>query len=212
MRRNDLARSFPALVAVFCTALAGAATAQQGDPFRPGHGLGVRNYRPKPLYEHRPSYPERIPREMRVPPRPYPGRPRGQSEPLLPQGFTMSRTWIARSGPVAAQSRELDRPRDIGDRLTSCWRPPELGGRQEVTIRLAYKRDGWPTAAPRITYASGARNAAERSDIRASILKAVRDCSPLRFTRGLASAIAGRPITIRFIAPAQPVQRQDPRS
>lgn len=209
--RRMVTAVLPALLLSGLT-LPAVATAQEGDPFRPGHGLGVRNYRPKPLYEHRPSYPERIPRDMRVPPRPNPGRPRGQSEPLLPQGFTMNRTWIAQSGPVAVQARELDRPRDIADRLSSCWRPPALKAQREVTIRLAFRRDGRPIAEPRITYTAGARNDVERNGIRASILKAVRDCGPLRFTPGLASAIAGRPITIRFIAPVHPVQAQHSRS
>jgi hypothetical protein len=154
------------------------------------------------LLHPRPVRPERVRPDMVIPPTPYPATPTPQSPGLLPYGFTMTRTWTAQASQVGSEAR-LDKPREVSDRLLACWRPPVMPVQQEVTIRLGFARDGRPIGIPRITYVGGALNESHREALRKSILKAISDCTPLRFTQGLASAIAGRPFAIRFIAPAQ---------
>lgn len=90
-------------------------------------------------------------------------------------------------------------PRDVARALSRCWRPPAEAGAVEATLRLAFARDGRLVGQPRVTYVK-AKDAAWRDDVRASALAAARACSPLRFTPGAASAMAGRIFAIRLIA------------
>jgi hypothetical protein len=67
-------------------------------------------------------------------------------------------------------------------------------------VRFAFKRDGEMIAPPFVTYAS--RDVAT-DDIRNVYHDAVQEaldrCTPLHFTDGMAGAIAGRPIAVRFV-------------
>ena len=69
----------------------------------------------------------------------------------------------------------------------------------EYTIRFALKRDGTLIAPPRMTYASHDAPAAMRDIYRTAIDAALKRCTPLHFSMGMAGAVAGRPIAIRFV-------------
>ncbi len=140
---------------------------------------------------------ERAPR-TRIPRTPYPDALYPDQSLPFPEGFTLN----AQAGAVTT-GRDIQRPGDVGRAIQSCWNAPRLDKRQEITIRLSFNRAGSVIGEPRITYAGGSElNEGEKGRLRASILKAVVDCAPLRFTPALASAIAGRPFAIRFVAPA----------
>jgi len=86
--------------------------------------------------------------------------------------------------------------------LRGCWVPPpknEARHGMEYTIRFAFKRDGELVAAPRMTYASHDAPAKVRDTYRGAIDAALKRCSPLHFSVGMGGAVAGRPITIRFV-------------
>lgn len=97
---------------------------------------------------------------------------------------------------------DLDSIGDLFAALRSCWTPPPADtARQDMqmTVRFSFKRDGGMIAQPRLTFAStGASN-----DIRATYLKAINmsldGCLPLKFTKSLGGALAGRPIAIRYV-------------
>jgi hypothetical protein len=101
-----------------------------------------------------------------------------------------------------ADDRKLDSIRDMFAALRACWVPPakdEARHGMEYTIRFAFKRDGEMVAPPRMTYASHDAPAAVRDTYRDSIDAALHRCTPLRFSDGMAGAVAGRPIAIRFV-------------
>jgi hypothetical protein len=158
----------------------------------------------KSLLHPQPVRPDPVRPNMQVPATPHPEALRPGPR-TYPPGFTMTREKPARRGE-GWQGRVspgvLERPAQISDALLACWRPPALAVRQEITVRLGFGRDGRPIGEPRITYIGGAQDGAHRETLRNSLLKAISDCTPLRFTPTLASAIAGRPFAIRFIAPA----------
>jgi hypothetical protein len=68
----------------------------------------------------------------------------------------------------------------------------------EYTIRFALKRDGTLIAPPRMTYPSH-DVPAMRDIYRTAIDTALNRCTPLYFSMGMAEAVAGRPIAIRFV-------------
>jgi hypothetical protein len=67
----------------------------------------------------------------------------------------------------------------------------------EVTIRLSFSCDGAVIGVPRVTYISAAETEL-RKKVSASILAAVKACTPLAFTPSLGAAIAGRMLAIRL--------------
>lgn len=191
----------------------------------PGSPLNPRNS----LLRPQPVRPDPVNPSMQIPATPYPEalQPRTQ---IPSSGFTMTRKkqsgrkaprktapnkagpkdtrpskidWRAQVSEPRPEGAALERPGQISDALLNCWRPPALPVQQEVTVRLSFNRGGKVIGEPRITYVSGSLNASHREILRKSMLSGISACLPLRFTQGLASAIAGRPFAIRFIAPAQ---------
>ena len=99
-------------------------------------------------------------------------------------------------------TRKLDSISDMFAALRACWVPPpkdEARHGMEYTIRFAFKRDGEVIAPPRMTYATHDAPAALRDLYREAIDAALQRCTPLHFSAGMAGAVAGRPIAIRFV-------------
>ena len=91
---------------------------------------------------------------------------------------------------------------DLFAELRSCWSPPPADAARQgmqMSVRFSFKRSGEIIAIPRLTYATAGVSA----DVRDSYLKAINAsldaCMPLKFTRGLGGALAGRPIAIRYV-------------
>ncbi|MBO0718697.1 MAG: hypothetical protein J2P55_15360, partial [Rhizobiales bacterium] len=102
----------------------------------------------------------------------------------------------------AAEEKPLDSIRAMYAALRACWvPPPKDSARQgmEYTIRFAFKRDGEIIAPPRVTYASHEAPAEVRDHYRDAVNAALARCTPLHFNKGMAGAVAGRPIAIRFV-------------
>jgi hypothetical protein len=104
------------------------------------------------------------------------------------------------SEPVALE--RVDRIRDVFAAMRACWRAPSFPGGPtglEFTLRTSYDRSGWPIGKPQITYFRPGGGRGERDRFAASISDAFSRCTPLPFTTGFGSAVAGRPFTFRFI-------------
>jgi hypothetical protein len=69
----------------------------------------------------------------------------------------------------------------------------------EYTVRFAFKRNGEIMAPPRVTYSSHEASAEVRDVYRDAVYAALTRCTPLRFSKGMGGAVAGRPIAIRFV-------------
>ena len=86
--------------------------------------------------------------------------------------------------------------------LRACWVPPpkdEARHGMQYTTRFAFKSDGEVIAAPRMTYSSHEAPAAVRDVYRNAVDAALKRCTPLHFSKGMAGAVAGRPLAIRFV-------------
>ncbi len=68
----------------------------------------------------------------------------------------------------------------------------------EVTVRLSFSRAGAVIGEPRVTYVHSPATVGLREKIAASVLAAIKTCTPLPFTPALGAAIAGRMFSIRF--------------
>jgi hypothetical protein len=97
---------------------------------------------------------------------------------------------------------ELNTIGDLFAALRSCWSPPPAEAAREgmqMSVRFSFKRSGEIIATPRMTYAT----AGVPSEVRETYLKAINAsldaCVPLKFTKGLGGALAGRPIAIRYV-------------
>ena len=91
---------------------------------------------------------------------------------------------------------------DLFSALRACWTPAppaDVPPDMQMSVRLSFRRDGELIGAPRETYVSAGAPPEARERFRDAVLAALDRCQPLPFTTGLAGAIAGRPIAIRFI-------------
>lgn len=71
-----------------------------------------------------------------------------------------------------------------------------------MTIRFSLKRDGSLLGRPKITFAALPRETKARQDFVAGVAGALGRCLPIHITDGLGGAVAGRPLTLRFVVEA----------
>jgi hypothetical protein len=69
----------------------------------------------------------------------------------------------------------------------------------QITVMLSFKRTGELLGNPRITFATHEASDEEQLAYRTAVAALLQRCLPLRFTDGLGGALAGRPMTLRFI-------------
>jgi hypothetical protein len=124
----------------------------------------------------------------------------GEAEPTI--GAAGELHEIEQGKEPAAEDKPLDSIRAIYATLRACWVPPPKDSARhgmEYTIRFAFKRDGEIIAPPRVTYASHDAPVDVRDVYRDAVKAALARCTPLHFSDGMAGAVAGRPIAIRFV-------------
>jgi hypothetical protein len=100
------------------------------------------------------------------------------------------------------EQKPLDSIGELYAALRACWVPPPKDAARhgmEYTIRFALKRNGAIVAPPFVTYASHDVAAKVRDTYRDAVNAALNRCTPLHFSDGMAEAVAGRPIAIRFV-------------
>jgi hypothetical protein len=139
-------------------------------------------------------------RRSGTPALPYPEILRPQDDLPLASGFVMT---VTKSDRDNRDNRyALSRPRDVAERIASCWNPPRSDAKEdrEVTLRLQFSRNGTVIGKPQVTYVQPGSGQGARSVLIQSIETAIHDCTPLQFTGSLGPAIAGYPFAIRFIA------------
>ena len=99
-------------------------------------------------------------------------------------------------------NRRIDSVGELFAALRACWKPPMLEAAHhgmQMSVRFAFKRSGEIIAEPRVTYASHDADDDTRRAWREAIDAALACCTPMPFSKGLAGAIAGRPIAVRFV-------------
>lgn len=111
---------------------------------------------------------------------------------------------------VVKPDHALSTIRDLFAVLRACWSPPPLADAREdmqMSVRVSFKRSGDLIADPRVTYVTPAMSEEVRETYRKAIAQSLAACGPLHFTTGLAGAIAGRPIMIRYVDDRERMQR-----
>jgi hypothetical protein len=105
------------------------------------------------------------------------------------------------TGTGVAPKGPLNTLKDVGDAIGGCWKwPPQnevVHGGMELTVILSFKRNGEIFGA-RLSYQRRDVPAEERALYYASLLDALKLCSPLPLSASLGEAIAGRPFSFRF--------------
>jgi hypothetical protein len=96
-----------------------------------------------------------------------------------------------------AQPPAVARVHGIATGIAACWRPPHDD--DQVTARVSFTREGAVIGEPKIVFARSSGGPADDAALADSMLAAIRDCTPLRFSARLGSAIAGQVLNIRFI-------------
>ena len=69
-------------------------------------------------------------------------------------------------------------------------------------FRVQTARKGEVFGKPRIAYSKLSGDKSTQQDFVSAALKAIADCTPLKFSDQLGGAVAGRPFSIRFIGRA----------
>lgn len=99
-----------------------------------------------------------------------------------------------------------DEPVDTLQRIfpavAACWQAPEglrSFAHTEITVRFALRRDGSVIGTPRVTFSQTPGGARGRALLIEASLSAVRRCTPVRITPALGGAVAGRPLSLRFV-------------
>ncbi len=91
---------------------------------------------------------------------------------------------------------------DLFAALRSCWSPPAADqARQgmQMSVRFAFKKSGELIGPPRMTFATVGAPTEARNTYLKAINNSLDACLPLKFTKGLGGALAGRPIMIRYV-------------
>jgi hypothetical protein len=101
----------------------------------------------------------------------------------------------AQTGPA-----QVDNLKELFTRLGRCWQAPSLSRANpiDITVLVSFKRSGDILGSPRITFESEQATDNDRLIYRVAVMEALQRCTPIPFTAGMAGAIAGRPIAIRF--------------
>jgi hypothetical protein len=105
-------------------------------------------------------------------------------------------------GDTAPDDKPLDSIGAMYAALRACWVPPpkdEARHGMEYTVRFAFKRSGEMVAPPRVTYSTHGAPPDVRDTYRDAVDAALARCMPLHFSDGMAGAVAGRPIAIRYV-------------
>ena len=113
-----------------------------------------------------------------------------------------------------AEPAQVNTIQDLFARLGTCWRPPPEGSANpdmEITVIVSFNRAGNIFGHPRITYESAQASDNDRLVYRIAVMETLQRCTPMPFTEGMASAVAGRPFAVRFRnrkVPPQPIEKR----
>jgi len=122
---------------------------------------------------------------------------------LMPQSLLLTIT-SRDSGPGKSPSPDaaIDSIADLFATLRTCWEPPPREQAREglqMSVRFSFKRTGEIIAPPFVTYTTPGTETDVKQVYRSAITTALDRCKPLRFSEGFSGAIAGRPISVRYI-------------
>jgi hypothetical protein len=119
-----------------------------------------------------------------------------------PFGDGLRLTIQSRDQPAGRPAKPLNTIQELFDALGACWVPPPIDQSSpgtQITIRFSLNRAGAIIGEPRFTYSTPALSQEVKSAYQRAVTAALSRCTPLPLSAGLGGAIAGRPISTRFI-------------
>jgi hypothetical protein len=142
--------------------------------------------------------PDPLPGEETSPARLDPGAPE-----ITPRSLHVTiNSRDAGPGRTPAPDTPINSIVDLFAALRTCWEPPARGQAQEgvqMSVRFSFKRSGEIVAPPFVTYATPGIPTATRQAYRDAIISALNRCAPLPLSDTFSAAIAGRPISVRYV-------------
>ena len=127
----------------------------------------------------------------------------GGGRPCLPQSLALT---IDSRDAGAGKSPSPDAPinsiTDLFAALRTCWAPPAPDQAQEgmqITVRFSYRQSGEIIAPPFLTYTKPGTAAEVKQTYRHAIDEALDRCNRLSFSAAFKRAIAGQPISVRYV-------------
>jgi hypothetical protein len=115
--------------------------------------------------------------------------------------------------PAQAGDR-IDNIHQVFEWMGACWRPPPASRANpeiDITVVVSFLRDGNINGRPKISYESEQATDNDRLEYRIAVMEALQRCTPMPFTEGMASAVAGRPFAFLFRHkkhPPQPIEKR----
>jgi hypothetical protein len=108
------------------------------------------------------------------------------------------------AGGAAAQSPSapINTLNELEAALLNCWQPPPIAQSRpgmQITVLMSFKRNGELFEQPRITFQSRDASDAERASYHTAVAETLKRCASLPFTDALGNALAGAPLTMRFV-------------
>ena len=129
----------------------------------------------------------------------------------FPIGQDLRLTIETRTPPPDKPDGDINTISALFRMLRACFEPPVADKARrgvEVALRLSFKRNGEFIAPPRWTYTAPETPKDARELYREAVTSSLAHCAPLHFSKGMAGAIAGRPIAIRYVENRDLPQRE----
>jgi hypothetical protein len=122
---------------------------------------------------------------------------------ILPQSLALTiNSRDAGPGKAPSPDPPIDSIHDLFAALRTCWDPPAREQAQpdvQMSVRFSFRRTGQIVAPPFVTYTTPGTKTDTKQVYRRAINAALERCAPLPFSNSFGAAIAGRPISIRYI-------------
>ena len=117
-------------------------------------------------------------------------------------GATLAFAALATGVAAQAPQTPVNTLSELMAALRACWVPPPLDQSRagmQITVQMSFRRNGELLGQPRITFESSGASDDERLAYRIAVAKMLKRCTPVPVTEALGNALAGRPLTIRFV-------------
>jgi hypothetical protein len=108
---------------------------------------------------------------------------------------------LALMGAAPAVAEPANTLQDLFAQFGACMKGVAGQPGAQLTIAFSLRRDGSLLGKPHISYSRLPADAGARADFLEGIAAAFARCTPAAITDSLGGAIAGRPLTVRFVIP-----------
>jgi len=118
------------------------------------------------------------------------------------QGLRLTIQSRSQDQPAGAPTKPLNTIHELFAALEACWVPPPLDQSRpgtQITIRFSLNRAGEILGEPRFTYSTPSLPSEVKSAYQHAVADMLSRCTPLPLSSALGGAIAGKPISTRFI-------------